>query len=91
VVSANCVSCHSSVEGPGRLDFSSWKDIGGGVFSWAHLDANGNQLSRNESQKRILERITTPDRTLRMPLLRALPAEDFATFRDWLNTNLATP
>jgi hypothetical protein len=91
VVSANCAGCHSSTTGPGRLDFTNWQDVGGGQFSWAHLDENGQQLPRAESQRRMLDRITTADRSRRMPLLRAMPGDDFVTFRGWLTTNLEEP
>jgi hypothetical protein len=86
VVSGQCAGCHSSVSGPGHLDFTRWVDVGGGVFSWPHTDQSGVQLAPAESRRRMLERITSTDRRLRMPLLRAMPAEDFATFRTWLTT-----
>jgi hypothetical protein len=91
IVNAHCVGCHGSAGGPGGLDLSSWTDVGGGTFSWSHVDENGQQLPRAESLRRILDRITTPDRNRRMPLLRAMPVEDFATFREWLTTNLEAP
>jgi hypothetical protein len=91
VVSANCAGCHSSIAGAGRLDFTKWTDIGGGTFSWSHADPGGNQLPRAESLRRMLDRITTADRNKRMPLLRAMPADDFLTFRQWLTTSLETP
>jgi hypothetical protein len=88
VVSANCAGCHASTAGPGKLDFTNWKDVGGGTFSWPHLDAQGNQLSREESLRRILDRIVTTERDKRMPLLRAMSTDDFNTFRGWLTTTL---
>jgi mono/diheme cytochrome c family protein len=87
VVSTHCAGCHSSSAGPGHLDFTTWKDLGDGTFSWAHLE-NGAQLPRAESLRRIRERITTPDREKRMPLMRSLPEEDLATFQTWLEREI---
>jgi hypothetical protein len=95
IVSTQCAGCHDSadgpVDGPLRLDFTQWVDVGGGVYSWPHHDKDGNQLPRAESLRRILERITASDLSRRMPLFRALSAEDFTTFRGWLTTTLENP
>lgn len=88
VVSENCAGCHASVDGPGHLDFTQWRDIGDGVFSWAHLDANGAQLPRDESLRRILARITASDPNVRMPLLRAMSEDDHKTLRIWITSTL---
>jgi hypothetical protein len=91
VVGGQCSNCHSDVAGPGHLDFTQWVDVGGGVFSWPHQDDAGQQLPPKESYRRMLERITSPDRAIRMPLLRAMPSEDFVTFREWLKSRVETP
>jgi hypothetical protein len=88
VVNTHCAGCHSSVDGPGHLDFSNWKDIGNGVFSWAHENDDGVQLTKKESLQRMLDRITSSDLEFRMPYRRAMPEEDKLTAREWLTHEL---
>lgn len=87
IVANQCVSCHRSPSGPGHLDFTRWIPLPDGTFSWAHTDG-GAQLPRRETLRRILDRITTPDRDKRMPLLRTLPVEEAVTLRGWLEESL---
>jgi hypothetical protein len=91
IVATNCATCHSSTGGGGHLDFTSWIDIGGGQFTWSHLDDHGQQLSHQESLRRIQSRINESNAQKRMPLMRSLSAEELATFRGWLASELGTP
>lgn len=88
VVNTHCTGCHNSPKGPGNLDLTDWRDVGGGVFSWTHTDDEGRQLPREESLRRIRFRITTTDREKKMPLARTMPEGDVTQFTEWLDTTL---
>ncbi len=69
VLNKNCSSCHKGAGAQGGLDLSSWTEIDSvnNKFGFPHK-VDGNQLSGSETFKRIVDRLTTDDLRLRMPL-----------------------
>lgn len=80
----NCATCHSSSGAKGGLDLTKWIDVGGGVFSFPHLDDNKKQYSRAQTLTVIAERLTTSDEEERMPSNKYISTEDLQTLVKWV-------
>ena len=82
VIEHNCASCHKGADSKGDLDLSSWKQIGN-AYGFTHEDASGHQVDPKQTFKEIVERLETPDATLRMPLDKYMEDLDRVELVKW--------
>lgn len=84
----NCASCHTGVGAAGGLDLAGWTRDAKGIETFPHKTLEGTQRDANESFKRVLDRLTSTNPMLRMPLNMQMSAQDTAELYKWLNTKL---
>lgn len=91
IVTRNCGGCHSSTEGPGKLNLKSWSKGPDGAFSFEHNGGDGQRLPKNVTFGRIMERLSTPDKSRLMPLMKTMPDVERATLYKWVNDESSKP
>ena len=85
LIEKNCQTCHDSTSAFGGLDLSSSFENAQGNVSFIHKDKNGNQLSSKESFNRLVDRISSKDPEIRMPLNSQLDDPDRVTLFKWFD------
>jgi hypothetical protein len=85
IITRNCAGCHASVNGSGHVNLKNWTQGPDGVFSFEHNGADGQRLAKSISLARIIERLSTPDKTKLMPLMRSMPDVERAALYKWVN------
>lgn len=84
-----CITCHSEpAKSVGYLDLGRWTMTPDGGFGFIHQDSFKKQRPSRETMGVLLERITTSDEELHMPLGDTLESEDMALLVDWLTEQL---
>ena len=81
----NCVTCHSSTQGPGGLDLSHWETSKDGSGGFPHVDAQGAAVPHDKTFQMIMDRLNTTDPDLRMPYLKDMLTADRQQLYLWAN------
>jgi hypothetical protein len=76
VLQKNCATCHSPASMKGRLDLTSWVKYGENQYTFPHFNRAGEQVSPQRTFQSILDRITSSDPEVRMPLDKYMSATD---------------
>ena len=87
VLEKNCTTCHGSASASAGLDLSTWKTLGESTMGFEHLQA-GIQVDRCETFSRIINRISTSDANLQMPLAMHMEPQDRETLYLWAQDQL---
>lgn len=90
VLKKNCTGCHDSAQdGDGNLDLGGWIAApGGSGRTFPHLDKYWNQVSREETLAKLVERLATRDPKLRMPKNRLMRADEREELMQWAQQEL---
>ena len=88
VLEKNCATCHRKAGAGGGLDLTGWVPDKGGGFTFPHVK-DGNQLTRKATFTALVERLTTTDEALRMPLGRHISVKDREDLFRWADTTLS--
>ncbi len=83
----NCVSCHGESFAGGNLNLARWIKTSDGM-SFPHTDENGNQFTKRETLTRVLDRVSTSDPNLQMPLRRHMSSAERQALFLWLQEEL---
>lgn len=84
----NCVTCHSSTAGAGRLNLAGWITLPDGSQTFPHLDRAGHQRPARETFERLSDRLTTADENRRMPLGSFMTSQDRQEIYLWVQEQL---
>jgi hypothetical protein len=85
IITRNCATCHASVNGPGHLNLKKWTQGADGAFGFEHSDDHGQSLAKRDSLARIIDRLSTPDKTKLMPMNRFMPDVERAKLYKWVD------
>ncbi len=88
ILQKNCASCHQGTGASGRLDLTRWVSTSGLEKSFPHLSPSGTPIPRAQSFQLILDRLTSLDPDLRMPLSQEIPVADRDALFLWFNSAL---
>ncbi len=90
VLKKNCTGCHDSAQdGDGNLDLGGWIAApGGSGRTFPHLDRFWNQVAREETLAKLVERLATRDPKLRMPKNRLMRADEREELMQWAQQEL---
>lgn len=84
-IDSYCVKCHKN--DANGVDLTSWAgDLATGLFR--HVDEDGNPITRVQSFTRLKDRLSTPDKTQRMPKNQEMPDADRARLYKWVSAML---
>ncbi len=89
VIHKNCSSCHSGDGAAGNLDLTKWQLGPGDSYNFAHTDDGGQQLSKDETFKRLLDRLSSNDESKLMPLNKFMSATERAQLYKWVSHEAA--
>lgn len=87
IVSKSCEACHSDTDEDNRLDLTQWVKLADGTHTFKHLGANGQQLSKKDSYKIIMDRLVSGDTQKRMPKGGSMPDTARQVLYKWLDKN----
>lgn len=88
IITRNCVTCHNSDDGNGRLNLKNWSATPNGELSFSHFDKNGQRLSKRVTMSRITERLSSADPDFLMPYMMDMPDVERATLYRWASDEL---
>jgi hypothetical protein len=63
----NCVKCHKSTSGDGRLDLSKWIKSSSSEWNFPHVDRFGAQKTKRQTLSKMAELLSATDEDQRMP------------------------
>jgi hypothetical protein len=89
VLAKDCVRCHSSAKDRGGLDLSKWQPLPDGSTGFPHFDKAGALVSGRKTIEQLLERVSSPDPSRRMPPKGEMDAYERQALYLWANSELA--
>jgi hypothetical protein len=92
ILQKNCAQCHSGANaGATRLDLTSWvPGPDGKHHTFPYFDTAMNQKSMEEALAALLDRLSSNDPAVRMPLATAMPSPERQELFLWAQEMLAT-
>jgi hypothetical protein len=84
-----CIICHSDPSQDfGGLDLSHWAETPDGGIGFVHLDAFKKQRPSQHTFRVVLDRLTTTDADLHMPLGDTLKPDVLQELVDWISAQI---
>jgi mono/diheme cytochrome c family protein len=87
LMARNCTSCHGPNAGAGGLNLENWVALNNGEQSFPHV-RDGRQLSKQETMAAIVERLSSTDPNLRMPLQQTIKDVERDVIFHWANQQM---
>ena len=83
ILQKNCVNCHRSTSGSGRIDLSRWDQK---TRTFPHHNAQGQQIDRPLTLQTLIDVLSTSDPQRAMPLGIHMPAQDREALFLWVQS-----
>lgn len=88
ILERNCTSCHNTNSRQGGLDLSTWKQLADQKPGFPHQQG-GKELTSKQTFQEMADRINASDASIRMPLMKTMPAAEREELYLWLQKELA--